>query len=170
VPKPIRPGYQRSSPLRRIFVSEDDVAAARKVLEVLTSEATPQPHEGNQTPTTDGPSRSVGTQKARQMLAFRQRRIEQLGLQAEPPFALLVALYVNEHWEPYLTSTRLTQLAWVGMSSTLRWIDKLLAEGLIEHSDDPEDLRKIKVSLSALGRAKLDALFQDHPEGGESEP
>ena len=104
------------------------------------------------------------------MLAFRQRRIEQLGLQAEPPFALLVALYVNEQWEPYLTSTRLTQLAWVGMSSTLRWIDKLLAEGLIEHSDDPEDLRKIKVSLSALGRAKLDALFQDHPEGGESEP
>jgi len=39
------------------------------------------------------------------MLAFRQRRIEQLGLQAEPPFALLVALYVNEHWEPYLGLT-----------------------------------------------------------------
>lgn len=103
------------------------------------------------------------------MLAFRQRRIDQLGLTAEPPFALLVALYVNEQWEPYLTSTRLTQLAWVGMSSTLRWIEKLLADGLIEQSNDPEDLRKVKVSLTALGRAKLDVLFQD-PQAGDSGP
>ena len=166
MPKPIRPASQRSA-LRRLFVSEDDVAAARRILEVLSSEAAQVAQKDDHGPTQDDQSASAGIQRARQVLAFRQRRIEQLGLHAEPPFALLVALYTNEQWEPYLTSTRLTQLAWVGMSSTLRWIDKLLAEGLIERSDNPEDLRKIKVSLSPLGRAKLDALFRDPKASGD---
>lgn len=107
-------------------------------------------------------SREYMLQQAQAALALRQRRLELFGdaLSAEAPFAMLLALYVNEDREPVLTLTRLTQLSWVNPSTAIRWLEVLVDDGWIDRATDPDDLRKVRLSMSTKARQKLDELFR----------
>jgi DNA-binding MarR family transcriptional regulator len=155
----IRASTERSSPLRRFFVSDDDVEAARKLLGILTETAPLGPGEPPGGKSGELPDRNARVQNAQEWSRLRQRRIQELGMPAETPFAVLIALYTNEEWEPVVTLTRLTQLAWLSMSTMLRSLDVLFGHGWIVQQDDPNDLRKSLLSLTPKGRAMLDALF-----------
>lgn len=142
-----------SGRLHQLALSDREIEAARTLLRLLAGDA-PQALAG----------REARVENGQRMLAFRQRRMEILNLRAEPPFAILLALYANEPWEPAIPLTRLTLLASVGMSSTLRWLEVLFAEGLIERGDDPDDLRKTMLRLTSKARAKMDKLFGERLE------
>lgn len=152
--KPSDASKARTGQLRRVVLSDQEIEAARTTLRVLAG----PPEESRPEPADDWETK---IEKARRMLAFRQRRMEILDLRAEAPFAILLALYANEPWEPAITLTRLTLLSSVGMSSTLRWLEGLLAEKLVERGDDPDDLRKTILRLTSKGRGKMDELFDE---------
>ena len=90
----------------------------------------------------------------------RERRLHLFDFSAEAPFLLLLALYANEEWEPVITLTRLTQLAWLSLSTSIRWLDQLVEQGLIERGDDAGDGRKTLLSLTSKARTRLDELFE----------
>jgi len=149
-------------PLHRVFVSDDDAAAACKVLQLLAAaRQRAGPADDRQERAVGSDERSLMRDRAHEALVLRERRMEALSFSAEVPFILMVALYVHEEQEPAITQTRLCQLAWVGNSTTLRWLETLVSEGLIDRTADPADGRKVLLSLSPKGRSSLDGLFAE---------
>ena len=149
-----------SAPLRQVFVSEEAAAAACKVLHMLAAGRTgPESADEPQEPAGGSADRTQMRKRAREAIALRERRFEAFPFSAEAPFVMLVALYINEEWEPAVTQTRLCQLAWLSNSTALRWLETLTFEGLVKRTTDPVDGRKVLLSLSPEARAKLDDLF-----------
>ncbi len=104
----------RAPIVRRVFVSEDDVDAAERLLSLIarSRELSQRAAAGK----SGKPSnRSEALEQAQIALALRQRRVRffEGSFSAEPPFTLLLALYANQDREPVMTYTRLIQLAWV---------------------------------------------------------
>ena len=158
--KPVRPAQERSSPLRRLVVAEADIAAAQRLLEVVVKAASPGSGAPFKDPLSGPVDRGDMIRRARTACELRERRLHSFTFHAEAPFALLLVLYANEEWEPIVTLTRLTHLAWMSVSTCIRWLEVLETQGLINRKDDAEDKRKTLVSLSAKGRGSLDELFQ----------
>lgn len=149
-------------PLHRVFVSDDDAAAACKVLQVLAAaRQRAAPADDRQERAVGSDERSLMRDRAHETLILRERRMEALSFSAEVPFMLMVALYVHEEQESAITHTRLCQLAWVGNSTTLRWLETLVSEGFVDRVADPTDGRKVMLSLSPKGRSSLDGLFAE---------
>jgi hypothetical protein len=148
----------RSAPLRRVRLSDDDIQAARKVLETLANAEIPAAGHGRRS---GDPAQfqAEAVRQAREAAALRERRMEVFNFSAEPPFVILLALYANEEWEPVVNLTRLTQLVSISYSTSCRWLDVLVDEGLINRDDDADDGRKTLLALSPLGREKLNAVF-----------
>jgi hypothetical protein len=158
------PSARRRLPLQRVIVSEEDVAAARKVLQALAGGGEPvDGRSDHQSLAGRAPDRTELVRRAREACAFRERRLRVFSFSAEPPFVLLLALYANEEWEPTMTLTRLIGVAWLTMSTTLRWLDVLVSEDWVQRRNDPDDARKTLLSLSDAGRALLDTFFSEEP-------
>ena len=149
--KPVRPAQERSSPLRRLVVAEADIAAAQRLLEVVVKAASPGSGAPFKDPLSGPVDRGDMIRRARTACELRERRLHSFTFHAEAPFALLLVLYANEEWEPIVTLTRLTHLAWMSVSTCIRWLEVLETQGLINRKDDAEDKRKTLVSLSAKG-------------------
>lgn len=133
---------------RRVLLAESDVEAARRLLGLLAGCA----HSER--------DRQERLQQAQAELDFRYRRAEVMGrFAAEAPFALLLALYTTEHREGSMTVTRLTEVALLKHSTTLRWLDELVPEGWVERGSDREDARKVLLCLTSKARDVLDKLF-----------
>ena len=93
----------RAPIVRRVFVSEDDVDAAARLLSLIArsrdlSQRAAAGKPGNS-------NRSVALEQAQIALALRQRRVRffEGSFSAEPPFTLLLALYANQDREPVMT-------------------------------------------------------------------
>jgi hypothetical protein len=157
--KPKDIALRRTPTVRRVFVAETDVAAAQRLLSAIAAGDTLEPpagRGGNQRP-----NRRDALEQAELVLALRERRARMFegSFSPEPPFALLLALYVHEEREPDVTMTRLAQLAWISHSTAIRWFETLFDQGWLERREDPKDKRQIFVSLSAKARTALDNLF-----------
>ena len=164
MPSGTKPSALRRSPHRHIFVSEEDVNAGQTTLKILAGGNGPS-QSGNAPPQFTGGARHRNQmlQRAREMFALRERRLQAFSFSAEAPFILLLALYANEEWEPSVTLTRLNQLARLPPATGFRWLEVLVEQGWVQRNDDASDGRKILVSLSAVARAKLDELLGDQP-------
>lgn len=144
---------------RRLFVSEADVAAARRLLATVARAEAPdddvEEQEGG------GASPGRGLDQARMALTVRERRLRGLGgvFAAEPAFTLLLALYATEEWEPAMTITRLSQLTLLSTGTAKRWLEQLTGEGWIERRGDEDDGRRTLLSLSIKARETLETLF-----------
>lgn len=159
----------KRSALRRLIASEEDIAAARKILELIAGRGGRVDSEiSAETTISDSRDRAELVYKAREICSFRERRLHAFSFTATPPFVLLLTLYANEEWEPAMMLTRLNQLSWITMSTALRWLDLLVDEGWVERREDSEDARKTLLSLTPKARAKLDDLLTDSATFGDS--
>ena len=107
--------------------------------------------------------RSSQIRKAREVFRIRKRREELFGkgILAEPPYDMLLALYVNEEAEPRMPVMRLAELADIPHPTAVRWLDYLTSEGFVARETDAMDKRRSEIMLLPKARDALDALFDD---------
>ena len=145
----------RAPVLQRIVgLTDADVAAAQHLLALLGGAEKFSTNERRS-------NRQRSIDRARVSLAVRKDRTRIFGesLSADPPFQILVALFVSEQTEPIVTVTRLTDLASLTASTALRWLEPLARDGWITRADVANDRRKAKISLTSKARKSLDKLF-----------
>jgi len=146
-------GSDRIHDRRRVlWIADEDIEAARRVLSLLDDrEAAP---EG-----TARPHRRLILDRARACLSQRQRRLDILGehFSADPPFTLLLTLYVSEEREPAMGQTRLNRLSALTPSTALRWLDELRLDGWIDRRK--RSYRNVAISLTQKARSAMDELF-----------
>src|SRR5689334_9878422 len=134
-----------------VWIADDDIAAARRLFALLGEErSADQLRPGD---------RRLALDRARSSMFLRQRRLELLGEEfaAEPPFALIVALYAGEKEESEMSPTRLSQLTALPMTTAIRWIEDLANSGWVDRRELPR--RKTRISLTDKTRRALDELF-----------
>lgn len=147
---------------RILWLAEEDISAAMRLLSLLSSGSAggaPAAAQGQASPKSAEAGQVL--ERARLSLYLRQRRIEVLGktFAAEPPFQMLLSVYVSEDREPDLTVARLTDLSWLASTTALRWVDTLENEGWLTRTDVAEDGRKSRIHLTAKARKRLAELF-----------
>jgi len=150
-------------------MSDEDIAAARKFLEIIANAdvgADVAGERGTAPAGATGESARTADQnailhKAREVLAFSERRFRAFGFSLESAFLLLLVLYTNEEWEPVVTITRLTQLSRIPNSTALRAVDLLVEKGFIERTHHSKDGRKTLLSLSPAGRKRIEDFFDE---------
>lgn len=156
--------HSRNDDQRRlVWLSEEDLSAAARLLAAIGASPKTRDHQegANAARATTTADRADATKRASLSLHLRQRRMECLGemFANEPPFQMLLALYVSEDREPDITAVRLGNLAWLAQSTALRWVDPLIAGGWISRADVPQDARKSDLRLTAKAYDALDNLF-----------
>ena len=145
-----------SEEVRRLTLSERDVEAAKRLLNALTATddgiAAEQPSE-------DPAERRF--RRASASLARRRKRAQffKRGMVGEPPFDLLLTLYVEGARRETISITELAQLADLPPSTSTRWLQYLEDEGFVERKRDDTDRRVLRASLTDVGTAKLDDFF-----------
>ncbi|SFP70203.1 DNA-binding transcriptional regulator, MarR family [Geodermatophilus dictyosporus] len=102
------------------------------------------------------------TQLQREVHLAQRATFARHGLDA-PAFDVLAAL--RRAGEPYqLTPTALMRTALVTSGAITQRLDRLEAKGLITRTRSEDDGRAVVVTLTAAGRAALDATLPDHLE------
>jgi DNA-binding MarR family transcriptional regulator len=151
---------RKSDPRRLVWLSEEDVSAAARLLSLLGA-----PGMDDAGPDGRGASKAAArnraVERASLALYLRQRRIERLGemFAHEPPFQMLLSLFVSEKRESAVTITRLSDLAWLTPSTTLRWLEALVGDGWISRTDVADDARKSRLCLTDKAHAAIEELF-----------
>lgn len=148
------PEESTASNERLIRLSDEEIVAARRLLSVLADE---EPRKASDRQ----PDRSRHVEKAREVFRIRRRREELFGkgILGEPPYDMLLALYVNEDAEPRMPVTRLAELADIPHPTAVRWLDYLTSEGFVARETSATDKRKSEIMLLPEARDALDALF-----------
>lgn len=150
-----------------VRLSGRDLEDARRLLRLLT--------EAEHEPDTPNPSRALyerlqgGSsklqQRARQLLALRQRRTQFFGksMFGEPAWDILLVLYSAGEG---LTMNRLAVMSGVSQATGLRWMNYLTDQKFIARESHPTDARSLRVRLTEKGKAQLDAYLSDALELG----
>lgn len=81
------------------------------------------------------------------------------GLDGEPAWDMLLALYARDAVRAVHTTAQLTEFSAAAPSTALRWIDYLCDQGLLAKAPSPADRRVTLVRLTAKARAQLDSYF-----------
>ena len=81
----------------------------------------------------------------------------------EPAWEMLLCLYITDQSEGHQSISRLAELVETPLSTTVRWIDYLDRERLIEREPNPTDKRVIYIRLAARGRELLEAYLSGQP-------
>jgi hypothetical protein len=108
-------------PTKTIKLSSEDIASVRRVLSHLGD----QDDSDSQDPTGKDHLRAT----ARRILELRGCRTEFLNraMLGEPPYEILLRLYVSEASGDPMTAARLADLAGIPHSSAMRWMDYLVS-------------------------------------------
>ncbi|QXF12965.1 MULTISPECIES: MarR family transcriptional regulator [Sphingopyxis] len=99
--------------------------------------------------------------RAEQEYANRRRRERALpgDLLGEPAWDMLLDLYVQKARARPVSVHSLCIAAMVPPTTALRWIDKLLACGLVERRRCERDLRVVHIELTGRGMTAIEAHF-----------
>lgn len=99
--------------------------------------------------------------RAEQEYASRRRRERNLpgDLLGEPAWDMLLYLYVQKARGRPVSIHSLCIAAMVPPTTALRWIDRLLACGLVERRRCERDLRVVHIELTGRGMAAIEAHF-----------
>jgi DNA-binding MarR family transcriptional regulator len=147
-----------------LLIHDSEIAAARTLLLLLANSG------GEADDSTEVRASALATDpspirdRAEQAFALRQRRMELFerfegSFGTEPPFALLLTLYVHEEREPDISVRLLAKLAWLAYTTVVRWVDELESKGLIQRQAHPSDGRAGRVQLTKKARSALENLF-----------
>jgi DNA-binding MarR family transcriptional regulator len=104
----------------------------------------------------------VSLNSVRGVVAARRRRRQffDASLFADPAWDILLELYGMELAQERTCISKLSHAAGVPLTTALRWISKLEADGLIERQDDPLDARRDWLQLSKTGSAAMQAYLE----------
>ena len=84
---------------------------------------------------------------------------------ADPAWDMILELYAASLTERRLSVSRLAERSGVPMTTALRWIATLEAEGLIERQEDPFDKRRYFLLLSDDGVSAMKTFFDQLQPG-----
>lgn len=147
----------RASNAGLLDVTEQEIVAAKRLLLLLAREEGSRRPESKQSCA----DRRTWVGRASRLLRLRKRREAIFGkaMFGEPPFDMLLNLYVHEETEARMPVSRLAELASVPRSTVLRWLDYLVGHGLVAREPGATYKRKLEVFLTDTGRKALDELF-----------
>lgn len=103
----------------------------------------------------------------RTLIKLRRKRDQFFGpdLFADPAWDILLELYLSKLSQQRMPVTSLCVGAAVPASTALRWIVHLQQKGFISRRQNPMDRRRVFVSLTHDGRARIDDYFRTVPTG-----
>jgi hypothetical protein len=147
-----------SRPSSFYWLSDADVSAATRLLALLARGEGAAP-AARQSRIALEPQDLAGY-----ALALRKRRIALLGdmFAAEPPFAILLALYSSRTRAGARSATELTEAVCLPPSTALRWLGPMATAGWIARARG-SDARKARISLTEKATDALDQLFGSIP-------
>lgn len=148
--------HTRGDEVRVLTLSDEDVEAARRLL-IALADADSDPGKGQDR----GDLSELRLRKATASLERRRTRARffKRGMVGEPPFDLLLTLYVEGASKGFMSISELARLADLPLSTSTRWLQYLEDEKLVSRDRDREDRRVMLVSLTNTGREKLDSFF-----------
>ncbi len=162
MPHPELPADEESKE-SAIVLSERDAREAARLLSVLADAL-------NKESVTDvgdreAISREEFVLRARIVLESRRLRFRYFkrSMFGEPAWDMLLVLYITEPTEGRQSISKLAELVETPLSTTVRWIDYLERERLVEREPHPTDRRVIFIRLAAKGRDVLDAYLSGQP-------
>lgn len=161
----------------------DDVYARLEALERLVREAlpaqtieppasrlipvSPAPFVPDRAPSVHPNSFAMGRAKmVRKMILSRRRRERHFDAEifADPAWDMLLDLYAAHYERQRVSVSSLCIAAAVPATTALRWIKTMCDTGKFLRAWDPDDGRRIFISLSEEARLKMDAYFDDFEE------
>ena len=154
---------------RTIALSLQDVRAARRLLKLLAQED-PKSSIGQQLEESVRPaadtSRAALIARARREFGNRRRRtaVFEHSMFGEPAWDMLLALYILDVSGQRQTTGALMQFSGAPITTARRWLDYLVANGLVLRSHHPTDQRVMFVSLTDKGRDALDLYYSETVE------
>lgn len=108
-----------------------------------------------------GPSIEVGGEIARRR---RRERIFPSGYFADVAWELLTDLYEAHQHHQQISVTMLGLHGGVPLTTTLRYLDRMVADGFVERTPDKTDRRRIHVQLTERGIKAMDDVFRQPAE------
>ncbi len=101
--------------------------------------------------------------RVRRVLEARRARVKffPAELFSDPAWDLLLELYARELAGQRVAVTELSAITGLAATTSLRWICKLEADGLVVRADDPLDRRRQRVGLTAEAVSKMQRYFAD---------
>jgi DNA-binding MarR family transcriptional regulator len=146
---------------RVLWVADEDISAAARLLSLLRDQSDGLDASSANNKAEKMSRRRRALERARLAHYARQRRIELFGqmFTNEPPFQMLLSLYVSEDRESPLTMTKLTELSSLAPSTALRWLEPLSVAGWITRTGHPQNRRKAQIHLTDQARNTLEVLF-----------
>jgi DNA-binding MarR family transcriptional regulator len=91
------------------------------------------------------------------LLAIRELREQAFPALSDPAWTMLLDCSQTRRWQA--TVTTLCDAAYVPYTTALRHLSTLERRGLIERRTDPDDGRRIFISITLLAREKLASFF-----------
>lgn len=145
---------------RPVTLSPDDVRHAARLLALLI------PPENSRQPTESDGAAEAATKDgllavARFSYLSRRARAQHFSpaMFGEPPWDVLLALYLKEHDGLVQTISSVAKEAGIAISTAFRWIDYLEKKRLIGRQPNCADGRASTVTLTQEGRTRLERYF-----------
>lgn len=115
---------------------------------------------------TNAPQTSFPAGRARMVRREICRRVQRerhfpADLFADPAWDILLDLYASHYERRTVSVSSLCIAAHVPATTALRWIKTMCDQGLLIRESDPNDGRRIFISLTEELRCRLDAYFED---------
>jgi DNA-binding MarR family transcriptional regulator len=106
-----------------------------------------------------------------QVIRARRKRTILFGeLFADPAWDMMLELFLAELEGRRLATCELGYKANVPSTTSLRWTEKLEADGWLCRVHDPRDLRRMFVELSARGSEAMHVWLKEWPEQSSKRP
>jgi DNA-binding MarR family transcriptional regulator len=142
-----------------VILSESDAREAVRLLGLLTDALDKKEGSGDDSP--EPISRSELLLRARVVINSRRHRFRYFkrSMFGEPAWDMLLALYIIEPSEGRQSISQLAERVETPLSTTVRWIDYLEREKLVEREPHPTDKRVIFIRLSEKGRELIDGYL-----------
>lgn len=142
-----------------VVLSKSDAREAVRLLGLLTDALDKK--EGSSDAFSEPISRSELLLRARAVIDSRRHRFRYFkrSMFGEPAWDMLLALYIIEPSEGHQSISQLAERVETPLSTTVRWIDYLEREKLVEREPHPTDKRVIFIRLSEKGRELIDGYL-----------
>lgn len=120
-----------------------------------------------------GHQRSITAEVAEHTLRFRRHRDKVFGslrLFNDPAWDILLEIYRSSARGMAVTVSDTASCSGIASSSATRWIRILEGAGLVHRNDDPDDRRRVMLSLTSTGSALMEQALAAWLPGARPQP